>query len=417
MNTRPLAEQAPLVARTVPLDAPVDLLAVAGDDGVVWAGPRIALAGRGCALAVELPGGLDGPDPAARVAAALAAIEVDDDVRRPGSGPVAVGALPFDRRAPATLVVPELVVGRTEDGQAWMTTVGRGTAPRLPLDAVEANGHRLSPRSFTLTALRSHEDWCATVEAAVAEIRAGRFTKVVLGREVLVEADRPVPRTEVLARLRSLYPSCTLFGVGPFVGASPELLVSRLGDQVRCHPLAGTIPRSGDPDADARAAAALMASAKDREEHHMVVEAIVERLAPVCAALDVPAEPSILALRNVSHLGTLIRGRLAAPPPSVLELVERLHPTPAVGGQPTEAALAWLAGAEGLDRGPWAGPVGWVDARGDGVWVVGIRSAVLDGTRARLLAGVGVVADSDPVAELAETQFKLQALLAALVRP
>ncbi|HEY2427651.1 MAG TPA: isochorismate synthase, partial [Acidimicrobiales bacterium] len=265
-------------------------------------------------------------------------------------------------------------------------------------------------------------EWMALVADAVTAIEAGAFAKVVLAREIVVTANRALHVPTVLRRLRSLYPACTVLNAaapdGRFVAASPELLISRRGDSVRSHPLAGTIPRSGDPEADRALADGLMASAKDRAEHDLVVRDVESALSPWCESLDVPDAPSIVSLRNVSHLGTLVQGRLAGPAaPSALRLALDLHPTAAVGGTPRDEALDWLRANERLDRGPYAGPVGWVDARGDGEWVVGIRSAVISGHQARLFAGVGVVEGSDPAAELAETQFKLQALLAAVVRP
>ncbi|MDQ3679345.1 MAG: isochorismate synthase [Actinomycetota bacterium] len=392
-----------LTARTVRVEeAEVDLPAFAGDDGVLFARGNTGLAGRGVALRVA---------PAA-VAGALAAIAVDGDLGLPGCGPVAVGALPFIPDAVATLVIPRTVLGRARDGTAWMTTIGPEPAAVAPPPATTR-----PPDRFKLTAGRPHEEWLVTIGAAVDEIRSGWLRKVVLAREVGVEANRPILPTHVLARLRALYPSCMLFSVDGFVGASPELLVSRLGWDVRSQPMAGTIPRSGDPDVDDELAAGLMASQKDRLEHGLVADAVAAALAPFCQALDVPARPSIVPLRNVCHLGTTISGRLDEGRPSALELAAVLHPTPAVAGTPTDEALACIAALEGLDRGRYAGPVGWVDARGDGEWAVGIRSAQISGNRARLLAGVGVVADSDPEAELAETQLKLQALLAAVVRP
>ena len=185
-------------------------------------------------------------------------------------------------------------------------------------------------------------------------------------------------------------------------------------------PLAGTAARSGDPDSDRKAEAALLASAKERSEHRVVVDAITSALAPVVERLEVPDGPVIRELRNVSHLGTSITGTLAKRDhdyPSVLELVGLLHPTPAVAGTPVDLALDYLTKLEELDRDRYAGPVGWVDARGDGEWYLAIRSAIVEGSSARLFAGVGIVADSDPAAELAETQLKLQAFLAAAVRP
>jgi len=400
-----------LTARTVAVPAAeVDLLAFAGDGGVLFERDGCGLAGRGVALRLD----------ASTAAAVLAAIPTIDEVGRPGCGPVAIGALPFDPSSPGAVVVPSDVVGRAADGTAWRTTVlpegggsTRPTAQSPPPGAVR----RYPPDDFRLTAARPHDHWLEVIAEAVAAIGEGRLRKVVLAREVTVEANRPILPLDVLGRLRALYPSCMLFSVEGFVGASPELLVARSGATVRAQPMAGTIPRSGDPAVDARLAAGLLASDKDREEHALVVDEVAAVLAPYCVSLDVPAEPSIVPLRNVSHLGTLLTGRLAATAPSALGLATVLHPTPAVAGTPTTEALAYIAAVEGLDRGRYAGPVGWVDARGDGEWAVGVRSAELDGTRARLFAGVGVVGDSVPEAELAETQLKLQALLAAIVRP
>ena len=184
------------------------------------------------------------------------------------------------------------------------------------------------------------------------------------------------------------------------------------------HPLAGTVARSGDAHGDQVLVAGMMGSDKIRREHRVVVEAIAAALAPVCTEVDVPAVPSVLGLRNVSHLATYISGRLeAADRPSALELAARIHPTPAVGGSPTEDAIRYIHKVEGFDRGRYAGPVGWMDANGDGCFALGIRGAEVDGSTARIFAGNGIVAGSDPVEELGETQLKLQALLAALVRP
>ena len=406
-----------LVARSRWWDGPpIDLLTVAGTAGWLWERDHAGFAGQGTALRIPVELGR-----VAEALSALATIEVDDEVGVPGSGPVAVGALPFYPEAVGSLIVPSTVVGRTDDGRCWVTTIG------VDATAEPWLGEALAPQDpdgFDLTSPVPHEEWMALVTRAVEEIDAGRFAKVVLAREVRVTANRPIHVPTVLRRLRSLYPACTTISApvpgGQFVAASPELLVSRLGDRVRSHPLAGTIPRSGDPEADKTLADGLLASSKDRAEHAWVVRDVEAALSPWCTALDVPAVPSIVSLRNVSHLGTRIEGRLAGPPdeaPSALDLVARLHPTAAVGGTPRDAALDWLRQHERLDRGPYAGPVGWVDGRGDGEWVVGIRSAVIGDGAARLFAGVGVVEGSDPAAELAETQFKLQALLAAVVRP
>ncbi|HEX2699561.1 MAG TPA: isochorismate synthase [Acidimicrobiales bacterium] len=412
--TRPdveVARAAGLVARTVAIpDDDVDLLDFAGDDGLLFEREGCGLAGRGVALRVD----------AAAADDVLAAMTSRDDVGRPGCGPIALGALPFDPASVATVVVPREVLGRSPDGAAWYTVVsaeGDDPGPSWVSRHPDEADRPRPPDDFRLTAARPHQEWVDAIAAAVDTIASGRLRKVVLAREVTVEANRRIHPVDVLGRLRALYPSCMIFSVEGFVGASPELLVGRFGDAVRSQPMAGTIPRSGDPTVDARLAAGLLASPKDREEHALVVEEVAAGLTPYCASLDVPAAPSIVPLRNVSHLGTLLTGVVAAGAPSAIRLARALHPTPAVAGTPTADAVAYIAAVEGLDRGRFAGPVGWVDANGDGEWAVGVRSAELDGNRARLFAGVGVVADSEPEAELAETQLKLQALLAAVVRP
>jgi menaquinone-specific isochorismate synthase len=401
-----------LVARTLALPAgsDLDLLAIGGGPGAfLWQTQDLALAGRGVALRV---GGAAG-----QVAELLAAIPTEDEVGGPGCGPVVLGALPFDDRAATRLVIPASVVGRAADGRAWLTTVApSGVAPTTP-DERSTLPEISPPDRFSLVSARSHADWSQLVQEAVVAVRAGQLAKVVLAREVLVEANRPFVPADILRRLHALYPSCMLFAADGFLGASPELLVGRRGRQVRSQPLAGTVARSGDPRADDRLTAAMMTSAKERREHRLVVDEVAAGLRPVCEWLDVPDSPSIVPLRNVSHLGTPIAGRLTAPPPTALELVARLHPTPAVAGSPTRTAASYLKAVEGFDRGHYGGPVGWMDANGDGDWAVGIRCAEVAANTARLFAGVGVVADSDPDAELAETQLKLQALLAALVRP
>lgn len=468
-------DPAGLVATTtrLPASAGIDLLAAAGADGVLWQREDQGLAGRGAALRIDLPGGLAERERVATVAALLAGIRREDEVRLPGTGPVAIGALPFAPGAPGSLVVPAVTVG-VAGGEAWVTTVtagdeggrdgtggdgaggdgaggdgtggdgtgrdgsgrdgtgGDGTGrvgtggDELFAAVVEAatSGRRPPsdpPEDFVLRSLRPHAEWRRLIADTVAAIRAGRLDKVVLARRVDVEANRLLSTSDILARLLVLYPSCMVFRVGGFIGASPELLLDRRGGRIRSHPLAGTVARSGDLLVDEALVAGLLASTKDRAEHGYVIAAVRQALEPVCTWLETP-EPSVIGLRNVSHLATLITGQLAPPRdgealPTALELAASLHPTPAVGGTPTEAATAYIEKVEGFDRGLYGGPVGWVDADGDGSWALGIRSALVEGTTAALFAGVGVVADSDPEAELVETQLKLQALLAAMVRP
>jgi menaquinone-specific isochorismate synthase len=416
-----------LLARTRRLDVDVDLLDVAGDGGFVFERGRAGLAGRGCALELDWPAG-DPPAAARAVAGALAAIERDDPVGVAGTGPVAFGALPFVPGGAATLVVPEVVVGRAEDGTRWVTTVSGGPGDgdaAAPLDVDAPTAAALAgPRSpppqptrYTVAADRPPEDWCDLVARATKAMVGGAFAKVVLARQVDVAADRPLDRRAVLDRLRAAYPGCHLVGIRGFVAASPELLVSVAGDVVRSHPMAGTAPRGGDPTTDQRLAASLLASTKDRREHQVTIDMVHDTLLGWCSYVDYEAEPSVVAVANVQHLATLVEGRLSHPAPSVLELVAALHPTPAVAGWPREDAVAWIGRHEGIDRGRYAGTAGWVDAAGNGTWAVSVRCAELDGAAARVWAGNGIVADSDPGTELAETRAKLQALLSVLVRP
>lgn len=389
-------------AVTRPLERDLDLNGVAGGDGYLFVRDGVGLAGRGVAARA----------PRAEVADLLASVERDDTVSRPGCGPVAFGALPFLPGGDADLVVPAVVVGKAADGTRWVTRIDDAdddlAVPPPPVPFAAA--YRITP-GF------APEAYLAAVAAGRDAVRAGRLAKVVLARDVVVEADRPFDVHAVLLRLRASFGSSYRYLVDGFVGASPELLVARAGDLVRSHPLAGTAPRTGDPSTDARLAAELIASTKDQVEHRVVIDVVNDTLLPYCSYLDWEPEPSIVTVANVQHLGTAVEGRLSSPPPSVLELVGALQPTPALGGHPRADALALLAELEGFERGRYGGAVGWVDADGNGTWAVAIRCAEIDGSTARLFAGGGVVAGSDPHAELAETQAKLQAMLSALVRP
>jgi menaquinone-specific isochorismate synthase len=413
--------------------ANVDLLAAAGPDGVLWHHEGFALAGRGVALRIELPRGLTDPAAVAGVAGTLAAVRAAGDVTGPGTGAVAFGALPFRREAAGTLTVPRVLVGR-RDGEAWITTLaGRRDGPEVARLAGEMTADALSgftdpgspPSEFTLTSVLDHGAWREIVAGALDRVAAGEFGKVVLARQVDVTANRPFVIPDVLSRLLALYPTCMIFRIDGFLGASPEVLIERYGDRMASHPLAGTIGRSGDMATDEANIAGLLASPKQRREHAYVIDDLRRNLGPLCVSLDVPDKPTVLELRNVCHLATRLSGVLSPGSlegrgpdvPTALDLVSAVHPTPAVGGTPTDDAVAYIGAVEGFDRGRYAGPVGWMDARGDGSWAIGLRSAEVTGERASMYAGVGLVAGSRPGPELEETQLKLQALLAALVRP
>jgi menaquinone-specific isochorismate synthase len=387
-------------AITERLERPLDLVGFAAGDGCLFVRENVGIAGRGVAGRVSRD----------HVGPTLAAIERGGDPSAPP--PLAFAALPFLPGAAGEFIVPAVTVRREADGRGWVTRV----------DGADDSLHTAPPPParggcFTLRPGFAPDAFQAAVVAARDLVRAGDLVKVVLARDVFVEADRPIDIHAVLARLRASYATSHIYCVDGFVGASPELLVARHGEIVRAHPLAGTTPRTGDPNVDAQLAARLIASTKDQVEHRVTIEMVRDTLLPWCSYVDWEAEPSVVSVANVQHLGTAVEGRLSKPEPSVLDLVDGLQPTPALGGFPRDEALAVIARLEPFARGRYGGPVGWVDADGDGEWAVGIRSADIDGERARLMAGVGVVAGSDPDAELAETQAKLQAMLSAIVRP
>jgi len=273
-------------------------------------------------------------------------------------------------------------------------------------------------REYDVTEFPTAEKYAEMVSAALEQIAAGHLHKVVLGRCLDVVSRPPLVAAEVIERLLLTRPGRYVFSVplqeptldGPLlVGASPELLVRREGAQISCTPLAGSAPRSDDPEEDRARADGLLASAKDLAEHAFVVEAIVHALKDVCVEIEAPSGPELLATDTVWHLASPIRARLAAglDGPTALHLAQLLHPTPAVGGVPAAAANATIAALEGDLRDYFAGCVGWVDGAGDGEFAVTIRSAVIDGDRLRLFAGAGIVAGSDPALEVAETGAKL----------
>jgi menaquinone-specific isochorismate synthase len=399
-----------------------DLLDVLGSDGFAWLrnGAGFVTAGVAARLPVEAgPGRFE--QAAEMVAGALRSITVDGPSpigeSGPGAGPMAVGALPFDDRTPGSLVVPALVVVRRPDGRGWVTATGPGDDPASGGTVRRAvNGHPvLAPGA----AIDVREDpvravWTESVRRILTAIDVGEVRKVVLARQLVLEASSPFDRRVVLDRLRRSHPSCFTYAAGDFVGASPELLIRRRGDEVASCPMAGTVRRGATQVEDDALTAGLRRSVKEAEEHRLLVEAVVSALAPVCVAPPAAGEPDVVRFPTVSHLATRVSGVLRHPAPSALALAGLLHPTPAVGGLPRAEALATIAALEGFDRGLYAGPVGWVDASGDGEWAVALRGAQLDGPRARLVAGAGIVAGSDPEAEWAETDAKLRPMLAAV---
>lgn len=332
-------------------------------------------------------------------------VDVHDEVGGPGTGPVAFGSFAFgDESAGSVLVVPRVVVGRRGD-RAWITEFSRGAGPSAvrSVSPVRPSGVlRYSDGWLPVSRYRS-----AVVEA-VRRMRAGELDKAALAHDLLAVGAEPLDPRYLLRGLARRYPTCWSFAVEGLVGATPELLLRRTGDVVESRVLAGTM--WGDGRADR-----LLGSVKDRHEHALAVDSLAEALEPHCTALDVPAVPQVLALHNVSHLASDVRGRLdRTGPASLLRLAEAVHPTAAVGGTPRKVAVELITELEGMDRGRYAGPVGWVDARGDGELGIALRCAQLDGRTARLFAGCGIVADSDPDTEVREAAAKLVAVRDAL---
>lgn len=361
-----------------------------------------------------------GPDRFARADAwwqeLLDGAVIRDEVGLPGTGPIAFGSFAFDE-APgdSVLVVPEVVLGR-RGGRAWVTTVGTaGSLPPAP--ELTAQPAPRPPRevAFADGALSASE-WTSVVAEAVGRIGRGELDKVVLARDLEAVAVEPVDPRWALARLADRYPACWTFCVDGLLGATPEMLLRLERGLVTSRVLAGTIRRTGDETRDAALAGMLTRSSKDLEEHEYAVRSVAEALAPRCSSTNVPESPFVLHLPNVMHLATDVAGVLAEPASS-LELAAALHPTAAVCGTPTGPARELIRAIERLDRGRYAGPVGWMDATGDGEWGIALRCAEVDpsdGARLRLFAGCGIVAGSDPEAELAESAAKLVPMRDAL---
>jgi isochorismate synthase len=317
---------------------------------------------------------------------------------------------------PGRIVIPRVTVSRV-GSDTWVTAAAPGERlPTVTHAHVPAPVPPLSAQEMPVEEMPPAGQWRTLVRRGADAVRDGAYTKVVLARALLVRGVRLTP-AQVLRRLRASYPGCTLFaataGDRCFLGATPERLVRLRAGDVATQAVAGSAPRGASVAEDRRLGERLRASPKDRLEHAVVVDVVRGVMDEVCQDVTPPAEPKLLKVANVQHLVSALAGRLRDPL-SVLDLVERLHPTPAVGGFPRHAALAWIARHEGLARGWYAGPIGWINPDGEGEFAVAIRSAVMRGSEAVLFAGCGIVADSDPDQEYAESALKMRPLLDAL---
>lgn len=365
--------------------------------------------------------------------------EIEDTVEWPGTGPVAFGSFAFSKASAhaSRLIVPEIVVG-LRDGKAWLTqlTFDDGdlteAGARAALDRwlgtpgvvpSTDTGTDPAPVEATLTTgSLSEADWMAAVAAGVAEIRTGALEKLVLARDIVATVPAGVNAAEILRQLAVRYRECWTYGVDGLVGATPEMLIQVEGRTAQARVLAGTLDRR---DADGMAGSplefaerVLAGSEKQRHEHDIAIQSLTTQLAPFSEAMNAHSEPFILELPNVWHLASDVKAELAEVEghvPTSLALINALHPTAAVCGTPTTVAGALIRKLEHLDRGPYAGPVGWLDAAGNGEWGIALRGAVIESpTSVRLYAGCGVVEGSVPEAELAETWAKFRPMLESL---
>ncbi|HEX6248527.1 MAG TPA: isochorismate synthase [Nocardioidaceae bacterium] len=401
------AEASPLVVRTVSVDDPGPLLSLLPPgDPLAWLRRGEGLVGWGVAAVVRTAGA-DRFDQARAwwLEQARTAV-VRDEVGQPGTGLVCFGSFAFaDDPGDSVLVVPEVVVGR-RGGVTWVTTISSAGITAAP--ALESVAPPAAPEGVTFVdGALSGTEWESRVAEAVRRIGAGDLEKVVLARDLVATAADDIDVRWPLNRLAEQYPTTWTFHVDGLFGATPEMLVRRERGLVTSRVLAGTIRRTGDDERDLALAATLARSSKDLEEHEYAVRSVAEALAPHCTSMNVPEAPFVLHLPNVMHLATDVAGVVHdGETATSLDLAAALHPSAAVGGTPTEVAKAVIAEIEGMDRGRYAGPVGWMDAAGDGEWGIALRSAEIDGRTVRLFAGCGVVASSDPAAELAEAQAK-----------
>ncbi len=385
-------------------DQPIDLNDFAGDAGYLFVRDGIGVAGRGIAARASRE----------KVESVLKNIDDSNSSGVDGAGPIAIGCIPFISSDSHEFVIPKIVVGKTESGQQWVTQIddaGFDFVPPAKTKPVAA--------SFSVNHGVTIEHYLEAVRLTAKIVGENRLAKAVIARDIFVTTDKSFDIAAIMQRLKASFGSSYRYSVDGFIGASPELLIAVNGNEVSSHPLAGTAPRTGNAVADQKIAETLVASTKNQLEHRIVIDMVHDTLLPWCSYLDWQAEPSIVAVANVQHLGTEISGQLSEPRPSVLELAYALSPTPALGGAPRDAALAHISLVEGMSRGRYGGAVGYFNRYGDGRFAVSIRCAEFDPSRttARLFAGGGIVADSEPESELAETQAKFQAMLAALIRP
>ncbi|WGW10937.1 isochorismate synthase [Saxibacter everestensis] len=410
---------------------PADFLSRLATSGITaWVRGHSGLVGWGECTRIETAG----PDRFAAADAAwrqlVAAGSVRDEVRLPGSGAIAFGSFTFadDSEQSSVLIVPRLLLGRYQ-GRVWLTVMSL-TTDEAAATANPLNSHRplsqhnplRKPEAVTVrTGSLDEAGWQDAVVRVVERLRAGDAEKAVLARDVFARAAEPIDVRYVLGVLNATYPSCWTFHIDGLLGATPELLISSHRGEVRSRVLAGTYRTTGDRDADVDAARVVLSAHKDSSEHRYAIDSLTAALRPLCSTLDVDPEPFMLELANVIHLASDAHGELTQDAdgsrPSSLAVAATVHPTAAVGGTPTGDAVRIIADEEGMDRGRYSGPVGWMDGNGDGEWAIALRCGQFTSEardELRLFAGCGIVADSEPGSELEESTAKLAPMLSGL---
>lgn len=396
-----------LIVRTTRLVASDDLLQhLPKDNPLAWVRRGEGLVAYGRAAEIRSAGPTRFSDAGKWFSELAARSEVTDEVDEPGTGLIAFGAFAFaDEPGHSTLIVPEVVIGR-RGASTWITTVN-DALQQMPEPVVP------TPELAWSDGALDRDTWLETVRKAVERIQRGDLDKVVLARDLIATTDEPIDVRGPLRRLAVDYPNTWTFHVDGLFGATPELLVRRERGLVTSRVLAGTIRRTGDDGQDLALAGALARSSKDLEEHEYAVESVASALEAHCSSMNVPEAPYVLHLPNVMHLATDVTG-VAHDSSTALELAASLHPSAAVGGTPTESALALISELEGMNRDRYAGPVGWIDASGDGEWGIALRSAQITGTEIRLFAGCGIVGSSDAESEWVESEAKFVPVRGAL---
>jgi menaquinone-specific isochorismate synthase len=344
----------------------------------------------------------------------LAHITIKNNVHGVGTGPILFSSFAFDEQEPSILMIPEVVVVR-KNGKSWITWTGEDQP------VLQRRIHRRQNIDFTWRAgALSDANWCNAVEESVSRIKSGILEKVVLARDLIAKSASVIEPADVVQSLELEYPSTWLFLVGDLIGATPELLVRLNKSLVTSRVLAGTIRKTGDDTKDATLAGSLSKSSKDLEEHEYAVRSVADALAPFASSTNVPEAPFVLHLPNVMHLATDVTGVIndSAAHVDIFTLIAALHPTAAVCGTPTDIAQQVITELESMNRSRYAGPVGWIDAHGDGEMGIALRCGQISEDRheIRLFAGCGIVADSVASDELAESQAKLLPIRTALQR-